>query len=136
MVTALSFDRFDATLTVTFQDNLSGMDLASITNSAFYHISATPLVDDVHVPHLILPTSITYTPGALPSDPVVVNVVFNKGHTFRGGKYEVVIDSGTGDDGIQDVAGNATRWQFLWKLPFWRRPGRRELCRGDSHLPQ
>ena len=117
VITALSFNRFDATLTVTFQDNLSGLDLASITNSAFYHISARPLASDVHVPKLILPTSISYTPGASPADPVVVSVVFNNGHTFRGGKYEVVIDSGTGDSGIQDVAGNALDGNFYGTFP-------------------
>jgi hypothetical protein len=117
VITALSFNRFDATLTVTFQDNLSGMDLASITNSAFYHISATPLSSKVHVPNLILPTSILYTPGALPTDPVVVRVIFNHGHVFRGGKYEVVIDSGTGNSGIQDVAGNALSGNFYGTFP-------------------
>ena len=117
VITALSFDRFDATLTVTFQDNLSGMDLASLTNSAFYHISAKPLSSKVHVPKLILPTSISYTPGALPSDPVVVNVVFNNGHPFRGGKYEVIINSGTVDTGIQDVAGNALDGNFYGSFP-------------------
>ena len=54
---------------------------------------------------------------ALPTDPVVVNVVFNNGHTFRGGKYEVVIDSGTGDAGIQDVAGNALDGNFYGTFP-------------------
>ena len=75
---------------MTYQDSLAGMDLASITNSAFYHISAKPLASNVHVPKLILPTQIYYTPGASPGDPVTVNVVFNNGHMFRGGKYEVV----------------------------------------------
>ena len=117
VITSLSFDRFDATLAVTFQDNLSGMDLASLTNSAFYHISARPLSSKVHVPNLILPTSISFTPGALPSDPVVVNVVFNKGRPFRGGKYEVLINSGTGDAGIQDVAGNALDGNFYGPFP-------------------
>jgi len=117
VITDLTFNRFDATLTVTFQDGLSGMDLASLTNSAFYHISATPLVSDVHVPRLVLPTSISYTPGALPTDPVVVNVVFNNGHTVRGGNYEVFINSGTGDTGIQDVAGNALDGNYYGSFP-------------------
>ncbi len=117
VITALSFDRFDATLTVTYQSSLAGIDLASITNSAFYHISATPLSSEVHVPKLILPTSILYTPGAVPSDPAVVQVIFNNGHTFRGGKYEVLIDSGTGDSGIQDVAGNALDGNFYGSFP-------------------
>ena len=117
VINSLSFNRFDATLTLTFQDNLSGMDLASLTNSAFYHISATPLSSKVHVPKLILPTSISDTPGALPSDPVVVSVVFNNGHAFRGGAYEVSIDSGSGDSGIQDVAGNALDGNFYGSFP-------------------
>ena len=117
VITALSFNRFDATLAVTFQDNLSGMDLASLTNSAFYHISATPLSSKVRVPKLILPTSITFTPGASPGDPVVVNVEFNRGRPFRGGKYEVLINSGSGDSGIQDVAGNALDGNFYGPFP-------------------
>jgi hypothetical protein len=117
VITSLSFNRFDATLSVTFKDNLSGMDLASLTNSAFYHISAQPLSSKVHVPRTILPTSISYTPGATPSDPVVVNVVFNKGRAFRGGKYEVIINSGTSDAGIQDVAGNALDGNFYGPFP-------------------
>ena len=117
VITSLSFNRFNATLTVTFQDNLSGMDLASLTNSAFYHISAKPLSPKVHVPSLILPTSILYTPGASPTDPVTVYVVFNNGHVFRGGKYEVLINSGTGDSGIQDVAGNALDGNFYGSFP-------------------
>jgi hypothetical protein len=104
-------------LAVTFQDHQSGMDLASITNSAFYHISATPLSNKVPVPKIVLPTSIRYTPGGLPSDPVMVNVVFNHGHAFRGGKYEVIIDSGTGDTGIHDAAGNALDGNFYGKFP-------------------
>jgi hypothetical protein len=117
VITSLSFNRFDATLSATFQDNLSGMDLASLTNSAFYHISARPLSSKVHVPATILPTSISFTPGALPSDPVAVSVVFNKGRAFRGGKYEVIINSGTGDNGIQDVAGNALDGNFYGPFP-------------------
>jgi hypothetical protein len=117
VITALSFDRFDATLTVTFQNSIGGMNLQSITNSAFYHISATPLASYVHVPKLILPTQIYYTPGALPSDPVTVEVVFNKGHVFRGGRYEVVIDSGNGSTGIDSAAGVALSGNFYGSFP-------------------
>ena len=74
---------------------------------------------------LIVPTQIFYTPGATPTDPVVVNVVFNNGQTFRGGKYEVVIDSGTGNAGIQDVAGNALSRHLLRDVPDGRWTPRR-----------
>jgi hypothetical protein len=117
VISALSFDRRDGTLTVVFKDNLSGLDLASLTNSAFYHISATPLSSKVHPPKLILPTSVFYSFDGVPTDPVVVRVEFNKGHAMRGGNYEVVIDSGTGDQGIQDVAGNALDGNYYGNFP-------------------
>ena len=86
-------------------------------NSKFYHISATPLSSKVHPPALILPTSINIAFDGIPTDPVVVTVVFNKGHSMRGGKYEVIIDSGTLDRGIHDVAGNALDGDFYGRFP-------------------
>ena len=85
VITNLSFNRFDATLTVAFQDSLSGMDIQSITNSAFYHLSARPCRARSTYPGLIY-HQIYYTP-ACSTDPVVVRVVFNNGHSFRGSKY-------------------------------------------------
>ena len=118
VITSLSFDRFDATLTVTFQDNLSGMDLASLTNSAFYHISARPLSSKVHVPTLILPTSISFTRRApCPAIRWWSTWSSTRAMPFRGGKYEVIINSGTGDTGIQDVAGNALDGNFYGAFP-------------------
>ena len=117
VITALTFDRADATLTVTFQDNLSGMDMASIEDSAFYHLSARPLAKDVHVLPLILPTSITVTPGATATSPVVATVVFQHGALLRGGSYTVVINSGSGNTGIEDNADNALSGNFYGTFP-------------------
>jgi hypothetical protein len=117
VVTAATFDRFTDTVTVTFQNNLSGLDFASIANGAFYHLSARPLSAKVPVPRLLLPTSITVTPGASATSPVTVRVVFNHGHAVRGGAYLIVINSGTGDHGIQDVAGNALDGNFYGTFP-------------------
>ena len=117
VITAATFDRFTDTLTVTYQDNLSGLAIASITNSAFYHLSAQPLAPNVPVPKLLLPTAITFTPGATATDPVVVSVVFNKGRTVRGGRYLIIIDSGAGDTGIHDVAGVALDGNFYGTFP-------------------
>ncbi len=116
-ITGVSFNRFDDTLTVTYQDNLSGLAEASIANGAFYHISAKPLSPKVPVPKLLLPTSILVTPGPVATDPVVVNVVFNGGHAVRGGRYLIVINSGGGDSGVEDVAGNALDGNFYGTLP-------------------
>ena len=117
VITAATFDRFTDTLTVTFQDNLSGLASASITNSAFYHLSAQPLSPKVHVPKLLLPTAINFTPGATATDPITVSVVFNNGHTVRGGRYLIVIDSGSGDTGVHDIAGNALDGEFYGTFP-------------------
>ena len=117
VITAVSFNRLDATLTVTFQDNLSGMDMASLGNSAFYHLSAKPLAHNVHVLPLILPTSIIITPGATPTDPVVVNVVFHHGKELRGGLYMIDINSGSGNRGIEDNAENALSGRFYGVFP-------------------
>jgi large repetitive protein len=117
VITTLTFDRFDDTVTVTYQDNLSGMDYASIANSAFYHLSAKPLAADVPVPKMLLPTSISIIPGATPTSPEVVSVVFNHGRPVRGGRYLIVIDSGTGNTGVQDIAGNALDGNFYGSFP-------------------
>jgi hypothetical protein len=117
VVTALTFDRFTDTVTVTYQDNLSGLDYASIANSAFYHMSAKPLASNVPVPKLLLPTSILITPGVTPTSPEVVQVIFNNGHAVRGGRYLIVINSGTGDTGVQDIAGNALDGNFYGNFP-------------------
>ncbi len=124
VITALAFDRFDGTLTVTFQDNSSGMDMASIEDSAFYHLSAKPLSSKVHVLPLILPTSITVTPGTTPTSPVVVTVVFQHGKVLRGGLYTIVIDSGSANRGIEDNAENALSGNFYETFPTGNgRPG-------------
>ena len=117
VITAVSFDRFNDTLTVTYQDNLSGLAGASIANGAFYRLSAKPLSTKVPVPKLLLPTSIVVTPGASPTDPVQVKVVFNRGRTVRGGNYSIVIRSGSSDSGVHDAAGNALDGNFYGTFP-------------------
>jgi hypothetical protein len=117
VITSSSFDRFTDTVTVTYQDNLSGLDYASIANEAFYHLSAKPVSPKVAVPKLLLPTSITVTPGATATAPEVVSVVFNNGHAVRAGIYLIVIDSGGSDTGVQDVAGNALAANFSGTFP-------------------
>jgi hypothetical protein len=117
VVSNVSFNRFDATATFTIQDNLSGLDYASITNSAFYQLSARPISSKVHVPRVILPTSITITPGATPTSPETVSVTFYRGRELRGGLFTLTIDSGNNDNGLQDVAGNALDGNFYGTYP-------------------
>jgi hypothetical protein len=118
VVSSVAFNRFDATATITLTEpnGLDDLDYASITNSAFYHLSASPLSSKVHVPKVILPTSITVTPGATPNTDVV-SVVFYRGRPIRGGLFTLTIDSGNNDDGVQDVAGNALDGNFYGTFP-------------------
>src|SRR5262249_27515503 len=124
VITGLSFNRLNATLYVTYQDNLSGMDLASIENSNFYRLSGKQLAANVHVPPVILPTSITLTPGATPTSPVVATVVFHHGKQLRGGLYRIQIASGSGNSGVEDNAENAMSGTFYGFFPTGNgRPG-------------
>jgi Bacterial Ig-like domain len=124
VITAIKFNRFHDTLTVTYKDNLSGLDQASIADGAFYHLSAKPLSSKVRVPNLLLPTSIVVMPGAAPTDREVVKVIFNRGRAVRGGRYLVEIDAGSGDRGVHDVADNALDGHFYGTFPTGNgRPG-------------
>ncbi len=117
VVNSVVFVRGDATMTITFQDNLSGLDYASITNSAFYHLYAKPLSNKVPVKRYVLPTSITVTPGASGTTLETVTVQFYRGRELRGGLYFLVIDSGNDNNGIQDVAGNAMSGNYYGTFP-------------------
>jgi hypothetical protein len=107
VISALTFDRADATLTVTYQDSSSGMDMASVEDKAFYHLSARPLAKTAHLLSGNRPTSIRIVPGATPTSPVVATVVFEHGARLRLGDYTLLIDSGTRNTGIEDNAHKA-----------------------------
>ncbi len=62
VIKRLGFNRFNATLTVTFRDNLSEIDLASLSNSAFYHISASRLSSKARVSKWLSPKVVLLTP--------------------------------------------------------------------------
>jgi hypothetical protein len=113
VITGMNFDRFNGTLGVTYQDNLSGMDLPSVLNGANYQFKANQVVRRVPVPRTILPTSITQTSGPKSIDPVNATVVLNGGANLRGGNYVVSILSG----GVEDVAGNALAGNFYGTFP-------------------
>jgi PKD repeat protein len=111
-------NRKTGTAVITYQDNLSGLDLASISDLAFYHLSAKPVSNRVREPRLILPESVSVTPGLSPTSPEVVTVIFP--HTGRGlpaGRYLVKIDSGDSGNGVEDAAGNALDGKYLGKFP-------------------
>ncbi len=117
VITAMTFDRFDATVTVTYQNALSGLDYASITNSAFYHLTGKPLSSKVPVKPFVLPTSISVTSNGPGTTDETVTIQFYQGRELRGGLYTLTIDSGDSNNGIQDVAGNAMSGDFYGTFP-------------------
>jgi hypothetical protein len=124
VVTAASFNRLDATLTVTFQDPLAGMDMDSMCDGQFYQLIGKQLESKIHIPSAILVTGVTVTPGATPTSPVTVNVQYHHGKELRGGIYLVDINSGTLNRGIEDNAANPLSGTFYGVFPSGNgRPG-------------
>ena len=117
VITSLGFNRSNATLTVTFLDNLSAMDLASLSNPAFYHISASPLSSRAHVTKWLVPKGVLHKPRASRTGSVTVQVVFKHKNILPKAIYEVLISSGAGNTGIHDVAGNALDGNYNGTVP-------------------
>jgi hypothetical protein len=113
VVTNASFNRFTGQMTITFQDNLSGLDQRSLANGAFYHVTAQPLSPRVHVPGTILVTGLSVSPQTSPTAPQTVTLTLNGGQALRGGSYILKVGSG----GIEDVAGNPLNGAFYGTFP-------------------
>jgi PKD repeat protein len=108
VVESVTLSRSEATAVITYNDNLSGLDLASVSNLAFYHLSAKPLSGREGKPRLILPKSVTVTPRASATSPDVVTLAIpRKVKALRAGRYLLEINSGVSGNGVEDVAGNA-----------------------------
>ena len=87
-------------------------------------ITAKPLAKNVHVLPYILPTSITVQPGPTLGSFVEATIVFHHGRELRGGLYTILINSGSGNSGIEDNAENAMSGTFYGHFPTGNgRPG-------------
>ena len=98
-VTNVVFARLTGSVYATFQDNLSGLAMASVLNGANY--TFYKLVNGR--PGQFFPSTITVVQSGGPTAPVQVRISFNGGRYIRGGQYVLTIRSG----GVMDVAGNA-----------------------------
>jgi hypothetical protein len=112
-VTGVSFNRFTGRFTVTYQDNLSGLDQFSLVDGANYRFSARPVSAKVAVPGQLFALSASVTPASLATDPQTVILTLNHRLPLRGGRYLLAVLSG----GIGDVAGNALDGNFYGTLP-------------------
>ena len=115
-VTNVVFARLTGSVYATFQDNLSGLAMASVLNGANY--TFYKLVNGR--PGQFFPSTITVVQSGGPTAPVQVRISFNGGRYIRGGQYVLTIRSG----GVMDVAGNALDGEFPeHSPPETARPG-------------
>ena len=108
-VTNVVFARLTGSVYATFQDNLSGLAMASVLNGANY--TFYKLVNGR--PGQFFPSTITVVQSGGPTAPVQVRISFNGGRYIRGGQYVLTIRSG----GVMDVAGNALDGEFSGTFP-------------------
>lgn len=105
-VTNVVFGPTTGQVLATFQDDRSGMDLATVADAANYSIVRR------HRPAgSLLVTALPTTGG--PTGSVNTSIVINGGQPLRGGVYTLTIRSG----GLADVAGNALDGEFYGYFP-------------------
>jgi len=120
-VVAASFNRFDATVTFTFEDfqqngatpGGSGLLLQSLYDANNYSLNRLlPKPAGTFVVTAIYPE--LPPPGSGPFLTYTVNVQFNNGHYIKGGFFEIIARSESilNRGGIQDVAGNALDGEY------------------------
>jgi hypothetical protein len=114
-VTAVSFDRLHGAIDVTFQDDRSGLDQASLLNAVNYSLvlRSGPFSKGPFILTSIVPTSTSTDPTA----PETIALTFNGGKAIRGGFYTFTILSGAGVNGVRDIAGNALDGEFYGFFP-------------------
>ena len=107
-VTYVQFDRLNGAIDVTYQDERSGLNLATVEDASNYHFAK----QKGSLPGKYLVTALNPTSGG-PTDPVTVPVELNFAKSLRGGFYIFTIDSG----GVRDIAGNALDGEFYGFFP-------------------
>jgi hypothetical protein len=113
VITDIVFNRLRGQMDVYFQDGLSGMSLADLSNGANYQISATPLNSHSQVRKVIIPTSVTVIPAPTATGIDEAIVTFNRGKVLAAGHYTIKVLAA----GIADEAGNSLDGEFYGKYP-------------------
>ncbi|AGA30776.1 DUF4394 domain-containing protein [Singulisphaera acidiphila] len=111
-ITSMTFDRLRGSITVTFQDDRSGLNQSRLVDRASYVFTgASVLGSRRNGPFLI--TSATTNPQGSPTDSQTIELVINNGRLIRGGQFFFTVQSG----GIEDLAGNALDGEFFGQFP-------------------
>jgi hypothetical protein len=106
----VTFNRLNGELDVTLQDNLSGLDMSTVTDPTNYtltRLKGSP-------PGTFVITGFQVTPqGPLPTSPIVAALTINRNSYIKGGFFLLTVHSG----GITDVAGNPLDGEFYGSFP-------------------
>jgi hypothetical protein len=108
VVTNLQFSPLTGQVVITFQDTVTGLDHATLTNPANYVLTRIK-----HRNQIFNVTNIAVIPSATTTGPDVVVVTFNNGHKLRGLDYQFRAISG----GIRNLAGSALDGEFFGYFP-------------------
>jgi hypothetical protein len=109
-IVGLQFDRLSGEVSVTFQDDRSGMLSQSLLDAANYTFNRRHL----RLPGTFIVTSLTQSGGATPTSPQTVAVQINHGKPLRGGFFSITVHAASvlRRSGVQDLAGNALDGEF------------------------
>jgi hypothetical protein len=118
VVTGVTFRPGLGAVSIRFQDNLSGLNTASLLNPANYRLAGRP------APHRFVlmrrwftPTNLELSHTGSPTNPYVVTMTWNDGRRLPMGRYVLNVIAG----GVKDVAGNSLAGSFSGSFPT--RPG-------------
>ena len=115
-VTGFQFDPLTGQFAVTYQDNLSGLDQASLIDGANYIVTTTLNRTHLKLGEKFIVTSLTTSTPSSPTATQTVIGTINNGQILHGGLFTFTILSG-GAAGIQDVAGDGLDGEFYGVFP-------------------
>jgi hypothetical protein len=109
-VVNLTFDRLSGMVSVTFQDDRSGMLLQSLSDAANFTFNRQP----PQPPGKFIVTDLTVSGAMSPTSPQTVAVQINGGRQIRGGAFNFIVHAASvlRPSGVQDLAGNALDGEF------------------------
>ena len=106
----VQFDRLTGGISVTFQDDRSGMLTQSLLDAANYSFNRQP----PQQPGKFIVTNLTLSGGGSPTGPQTLAIQINGGRQIKGGSFgfTVYAESVLKASGVQDLAGNALDGEF------------------------
>jgi hypothetical protein len=121
VVTGVTFRPGMGVVSIRFQDNLSGLDAASLLNPSNYRLVGRPEPGRLElIRRWYTPSDIQLSHQGSATDPYVVTMSWNDGRRLPPGRFVINVVSG----GVQDVAGNSLSGYFGGAFPTGSTAGR------------